>query len=465
MLFNSIPFLFFIVLFFGVWLKLKHHETMRWLWICAMSFVFYGWWDWRFLFLLIGTGSIDYFCGKGILNTRYRKTYLWLSVISNIGSLLIFKYSAFIAASLDSALMYFGLNSHFQSSIPEFTLVLPVGISFYTFNSLSYTIDLYKGKSKPADSWLHFMAFISFFPHLVAGPIIRARDILTQLKQPATVDQLSLYHGIKTIIYGFFQKMVLADNLAVFVNAGFNQTTQTTGTLQWWICMLAFTFQIYFDFNGYSSIARGIAKICGIHFRLNFNQPYRASSFSDFWRRWHISLSSFFRDYVYIPLGGNRNGKWSALRNQWITMLLSGIWHGASWVFVLWGALHAFFLSLEKQVLSFIPVLKHSIAWRLFVFIGVVLAWVLFRAGSLSDATFVYAQMLSWHSGLGLIEILKSNVSIWLMIGMAWEWVNWKTISRRIGMLPIAEALILSIMLIMVLFFRGPEQQFIYFQF
>jgi D-alanyl-lipoteichoic acid acyltransferase DltB (MBOAT superfamily) len=465
MLFNSIPFLFFIVLFFGVWLKLKQYQKLRWIWICVMSFLFYGWWDWRFLFLLIGTGSMDYWCGKGILATRHKKAFLYLSVITNLASLLIFKYSALIAGSIDQLLITFGISSHLQQSIPEFTLVLPVGISFYTFNSLSYTIDLYRGKSKSADSWLHFMAFISFFPHLVAGPIIRARDILTQLKQTPVVDQLSLYHGVKTIIYGFFQKMVLADNLAVFVNAGFNDVQHTTGTLQWWICMLAFTFQIYFDFNGYSSIARGIAKICGIHFRLNFNQPYRAASFSDFWRRWHISLSSFFRDYVYIPLGGNRQGRFRAVVNQWLTMLLSGLWHGASWVFVLWGAVHAAFLTIETWCFKLLPQLKGTVIWRFLVFVSVVLAWVLFRAGSVKDAQFIYGQMLSWQNGAALSAILKSNVTVWLILAMAVEWSGKKYIRKPLNQWPVLDALVLAILLALIIFFRGPEQQFIYFQF
>jgi len=465
MLFNSIPFLFFIVLFFGVWLKLRHYQKLRWVWICVMSFLFYGWWDWRFLFLLIGTGSIDYWCGKGILLTRFKKGFLYLSVITNLASLLIFKYSALIAGTIDQFLATIGISSHLHQSIPEFTLVLPVGISFYTFNSLSYTIDLYRGKSKPADSCLHFMAFISFFPHLVAGPIIRARDILSQLKQTPDLDQLSLYNGIKTIIYGFFQKMVLADNLAVFVNAGFNDVQHTTGTLQWWICMLAFTFQIYFDFNGYSSIARGIAKICGIHFRLNFNQPYRAASFSDFWRRWHISLSSFFRDYVYIPLGGNRKGRFRAVINQWLTMLLSGLWHGASWVFVLWGAVHAAFLTIERWCFKLLPQLKGTAIWRFLVFVSVVLAWVLFRAGSVQDAQFIYGQMLSWQSGATLSAILKSNVTVWLFLAMAIEWSGKKYIRKPLNQWPVLDTLVLAILLALIIFFRGPEQQFIYFQF
>lgn len=465
MIFNSIPFLFFILLFFGFWPLVKQSDTKRWVWICAMSFVFYGWWDWRFLLLLIGTGSIDYFCGKGIVKTSHKKFYLWLSIITNLLSLLIFKYSGFIADSLDHVFKSAGYITQFKTSIPEFTLVLPVGISFYTFNSLSYTIDLYRGKAKSADSWLHFMAFISFFPHLVAGPIIRARDILSQLKVNKHVSSFELLNGVKTCIYGFAMKMLIADNLAVFVNANFSNATSHYGTITWWLCMLAFTFQIYFDFNGYSTIARGIAKLCGIHFKLNFNHPYQASSFQNFWRRWHISLSYFFRDYVYIPLGGNKGGWFKASINQWTTMLISGLWHGASWLFILWGAMHALFLSIERVLKAYVPMMVKSKIWYVLVFVGVVLAWVVFRADSVGTGIHVYKQLLSWHSGQSLLELLKSNAAIWLIIAVVVEYSLFKNTIKRLYKLPYAEAFVLAFLVAAILLFRGPEQQFIYFQF
>lgn len=430
-----------------------------------MSFLFYGWWDWRFLLLLIGTGSVDYFCGKGIALTTHKKFFLWLSVVSNLLSLLVFKYSGFIAESIDDFLLTFGFVGHFKQSIPEFTLVLPVGISFYTFNSLSYTIDLYKGKSKPADSWLHFLAFISFFPHLVAGPIIRARDILSQLKVNKHINSLELLNGIKTCIYGFAMKMLIADNLAVFVNANFSNAIAHSGTITWWLCMLAFTFQIYFDFNGYSTIARGIAKLCGIHFKLNFNHPFKANTFQNFWRRWHISLSSFFRDYVYIPLGGNKGGWLKSSINQWITMLISGLWHGASWLFILWGAMHALYLSLEKALKYYVPSLVKSKVWHLFVFVGVLLAWVVFRSDSVDTGMHIYKQMLSWHSGKSITELLKSNAVVWMLIAIVVEYSILRSIFKRLYKIPYMEAVWLAFLITAILLFRGPEQQFIYFQF
>lgn len=464
MLFNSIPFVVFIALFFFFKPLFWSKDNRRWLWILMVSCLFYGWWDWRFLFLLLGTGTVDYLCGKYILQTGKKKLYLWLSISTNIASLLIFKYSLFIAEMIEDALNMAGFHFSIKASIPEFTLVLPVGISFYTFNSLSYTIDLYRGKAKPADSWLHFMAFIAFFPHLVAGPIIRARDILTQLKKSSSPDMLTMWNGIKTCIWGYFQKMVLADNLAVFVNANFDQVDSSTGTLNWWMCMLAFTFQIYFDFNGYSTIARGIAKMCGIHFKLNFNHPYRATGFSDFWRRWHISLSSFFRDYVYISMGGSRGSKFETEVNRMSTMLLSGLWHGASWTFIFWGAAHGALLSVENVFKKWFSLKFFKLLWPVLTFVLVVLTWVLFRSETLNEAIQVYKGMLIWQDA-SVKELIMSNAFIWLIVSALVEWLNWRKSLNYLSKFPIFEALFYALIVSITIFFRGPEQQFIYFQF
>lgn len=464
MIFNSIPFLVFIVVFLAVKPMVWKKDSTRWSWILIMSCLFYGWWDWRFLMLLIGTGSVDYYCGKMISASKGKKFFLYLSVVSNLGALALFKYSFFIARSIDQLIGVLGFNGSLADSIPEFTLILPVGISFYTFNSLSYTIDLYRGKTRSADSWLHFMAFISFFPHLVAGPIIRARDILGQLKKVNKVDYLEMYDGVKTCVFGFFQKLVLADNLAVYVNNSFDGLGKGDGTLSWWLCMLAFTFQIYFDFNGYSTIARGIAKLCGIHFKLNFNHPYKANGFSDFWKRWHISLSSFFRDYVYISMGGSRKGKLKAEFNRWVTMLLSGLWHGANWTFVAWGAVHAFLLSMENLLKSYAGKFIGSKLYRVFVFVVIVLTWVLFRAESISDAFVVYHNMFSWHPG-PLKEIVLSNAFVILLLGALFEFTISRKVIYNMARKPLMDALMLALIAALTIFFRGPEQQFIYFQF
>jgi D-alanyl-lipoteichoic acid acyltransferase DltB (MBOAT superfamily) len=463
MIFNSIPFLIFFAIFFAVWFAARKSLSTKYLWICAMSFLFYGFWDWRFLFLLIGTGSIDYWCGKKLLHSTHKKWYLYISVISNLGSLLVFKYSAFFAENIDAFLSLMNIQSNFRASIPEFSLILPLGISFYTFNSLSYTIDLYKNKAKEADSWLHFMAFISFFPHLVAGPIIRAKDILGQLKNNRMANQVELWNGIKTCLWGFFQKMVLADNLAVLVNDNFNHIATQNDSLVWCLTMSAFAFQIYFDFNGYSTIARGLAKMCGIHFKLNFNHPYIASSFGDFWSRWHISLSTFFRDYVYIPLGGNRKGKLNTEKNRWITMLLSGIWHGAAFTFLFWGALHALFLSVESalKLKKHLPVM----VMKIIVFTGATLAWVLFRSESLQDALLIYSKLFAFQFEIPISEILKSSAIIWLFIGMSLEWLAFPKYLKSLAKTTWVQVLFWSMLVAVTILFRGPEQQFIYFQF
>lgn len=463
MLFNSLPFLAFALIFFLVKPLVWPHQTMKWLWIFSMSLLFYAWWDWRFLFLLIGTGSIDYFCALLMLRTSkhtIRKVFLYISVISNLLSISIFKYSSWLAGLI---------NTYFEGiislRIPEFSLVVPVGISFYTFNSLSYIIDLYRGKSCAARNWLHFMSFISFFPHLVAGPIIRANDVLKQLERNSKINVLQVYNGLKTCIWGLFQKMVIADNLAVMVNDTFAHLKDGHNYLQLWMCMVAFAFQIYYDFNGYSTVARGLAKLCGIHFRLNFNHPYKAGSFHEFWKRWHISLSAFFRDYVYIPLGGNRTGRLRSIVNRWVTMLLSGLWHGANLTFVLWGAIHALFLSVESFFRKYKLPDKHLIIWiKRFVFIILLLlSWVFFRSENIHDAGVVLFGMFDFSEKPDFISILKNNVSVWIAVSLLAEfcytWV--KKISRN----QIVYWLLTAAMLTSIVYLRGPEQDFIYFQF
>jgi alginate O-acetyltransferase complex protein AlgI len=461
MTFNSIPFVLFVLLFFLVWARIKQNNTLKWFWIVLMSSVFYAWWDWRFLIILFATGAIDYYSGNKIIkNPQYKKVWLWVSLGSNILSLVAFKYSAWLAGLFDQL-----FQTQVAQALPAFTLVVPVGISFYTFNSMSYTIDLYRGKAKTADSLLHFFAFISFFPHLVAGPIIRAKDILGQLSRNATVNYLQILNGVKIIIWGFFQKMVLADNLAVFVNEKFQDVNATSDSLTWWLCMLGFTFQIYFDFNGYSTIARGLAKCCGIHFKLNFNQPYRALSFRSFWQKWHISLSSFFKDYVYKSLGGNKGNKWQTEINKWTTMLVSGIWHGANLTFLFWGAIHAFFLTVESLFKAKFKVKIPSFFSAFVVMLGVVLAWVFFRANTLSDAFYVLEKMLIFNSNIEVKTVLLSNVFIWLVVSLVVVYGPRKVNVFGLQKQVVVQSLFWGLLLLSCIYLRGPEQQFIYFQF
>lgn len=463
MVFNSIPFVVFAVLFFSVWRFAKKRNSSKWFWITSMSFLFYGWWDWRFLFLLAGTGSIDYLCGKLIVNRPASgKFWLWVSVITNLASLGLFKYGYWLATQLDALASTAGLQTNLATGLPEFTLILPVGISFYTFNSLSYTIDLYRGKARPARNWLHFIAFISFFPHLVAGPIIRAREVLGQLEKNIAISSFQILNGLHTIAWGLFQKAVLADNLAVFVNNTFSEMKEDM--FSWWMCMLAFSFQIYFDFAGYSTMARGLAKLCGIHFRLNFNYPYRAASFGEFWKRWHISLSAFFRDYVYIPLGGNRQGRFRTFINKWITMLLSGLWHGANTTFLVWGAIHALLLSLDKPFRyagKYLPAVLRNLP----VFIPVMLAWVFFRSESLTQAGEIFGFMFGNRISGSPAELLKSNAAVWLTVSVLIE-SRWAEKTGRIFLrTPVLSAIRIAVLLTASVFLRGPEQDFIYFQF
>lgn len=265
-----------------------------------------------------------------------------------LGSLSIFKYSTFFATNIDRVFNQLHLPIHLQSHIPSFFLILPVGISYYTFQSMSYTIDMYKKQLKPTKNIWHFFSYLVMFPQLVAGPIVRAKDLLNQLATKRSTSDLQKWNGIKLIAFGFFQKTVLADNIADMVNKAYSISDTAQFGLWWWVINIGFAMQIYFDFSGYSLIARGIAKLMGYHFKMNFNQPYTSKSFKEFWQRWHISLLSWIRDYVYIRLGGNKKGKVKGMLFMGVTMIVSGLWHGAGWTFIIWGALHALYLAIER---------------------------------------------------------------------------------------------------------------------
>ena len=309
MLFNSLVFLVFAALFFGLWPLIKPRRNFRYLFLVTCSFVFYGWWDWRFLFLIIASGLLDFFSGMGMVaHPKAKKFYLALSIMGNIGSLMVFKYSGFFADNLSALLSLLGLDLELRAGIPSFVLILPVGISFYTFQSMSYTIDVYKNQLKPTRNVLHFFAYLSLFPQLVAGPIIRAADLLPQLAENRSTTEQQRWEGLHLIVHGFVKKVFIADNLAYFVTEAFTNPIHSESYLFWWVIMTAFAFQIYCDFSGYSDIARGLAKWMGYDFMVNFNHPYIATSLREFWSRWHISLSTWFRDYVYIPLGGSKGG-------------------------------------------------------------------------------------------------------------------------------------------------------------
>ena len=470
MSFNSITFLVFISLFFLFWPLVKRKQNTRFLFIIFSSFVFYGWWDWRFLFLILFSGLVDYFAAIFIAKQPKRaRFYLILSLCVNLASLSVFKYSTFIASQIETFLQFADVTIDLQNQLPPFTLILPVGISFYTFQSMSYTIDVYNGKLKPTNNILHFFSYLVMFPQLVAGPIVRAKDFLSQLTINRKISGLEFWNGIKLILLGYFQKTVLADNLGVFVDTAFAGVDNLSG-IYWWIVMSCFAFQIYFDFSGYSQIARGLAKLMGYHFRMNFNHPYLATSLKDFWSRWHISLSTWFRDYVYIPLGGAKFGKSKSNLNMWITMLLSGLWHGAALNFVLWGGYHAAILSLERLLKRYFGNLglKHLglFGWGI-TMIQVLIGWVFFRATSMDQIKYIFKNMFLLEFDLSFIDN-NINVMVFLVLAIFYEcgyyFVKKAPIVRnQLGYQ--MEVIVYALILASIIFFRGPEKEFIYFQF
>ncbi len=476
MLFNSLVFLIFATLFFiGLWfIRRIEGPSIRWGYLVAASFFFYGWWDWRFLFLILASGLIDYYGALGI--QRYplrRKLFLVLSVIGNVGSLSVFKYGEFIARNIDRLTALVGWETQLAEQVPPFMLILPVGISFYTFQSMSYTIDVYRRRMEPTRNILHFFAYLALFPQLVAGPIVRARDLVPQLRKVHTTNELERWNGFKLIIIGFFKKVVLADNIAPMVNSGFANIHQTSHSGFWWVMIIGFAFQIYFDFSGYSDIARGLAKWMGLHFRLNFNHPYHSRSLREFWARWHISLSTWFRDYVYIPLGGSRKGQWNAHLFMWITMVVSGLWHGAAWTFVFWGALHAFYISLERFTKW--PVFLARIRGGTFLSILVtnllvLIAWVFFRAESFADALQIIDHLFSWSGGGDFVmnEQIHNGI-LWLLTSLSVELITYFRLKPHLW-LPErwhrpADMIYVLAMVLACIYLRGEGNVFIYFQF
>lgn len=384
MVFNSIIFAIFLPTVFALYWFVGRNARLQNLFLIVASYFFYGWWDWRFLLLLAFTSLVDFGVGYGLNHTESaprRKILLAITLVSNLSVLFFFKYFNFFTDSARELMSLCGWRADFLT----IRVLLPVGISFYTFQSLSYTIDVYHRKLRGSEDIISFLAFVSFFPQLVAGPIERAPHMLPQFAVSRRFEYRSAVLGMRRILFGLFKKMVIADNLAlladaVFDNAGKGSSiSATVGTL-------AFTFQIYCDFSGYSDIALGTARLFGFELMENFRTPYFSVTLREFWRRWHISLSAWFRDYVYIPLGGNKVKTFRRIFNLFVTFILSGLWHGAQWTFVIWGFIHWLFLALEElaPALNATGVLRHL--RRLVTFSIVCAAWVFFRAKSFNDA-------------------------------------------------------------------------------
>ena len=471
MLFNSFAFIVFATVFFLLWPVARPRRQLRWGYLILFSSVFYGWWDWRFLFLILASGLIDYTAALMMQKYERRKRLLLVvSVCGNLLSLAAFKYLGFITTNLNSLLSTFGTGT----SIPLLELTLPVGISFYTFQSMSYTIDVYRGALKPTRNILHFFAYLAMFPQLVAGPIIRASALLPQLEKSPPTGESGRWEGLKLIVHGYFKKVVIADNLAPVVNAAFGSTTPVESGLYWWIVISMFAAQIYCDFSGYSDIARGLARWMGYSFAKNFDHPYTATSFSDFWRRWHMSLSFWFRDYVFIPLGGSRVRPTLVHRNIWLTMCLSGLWHGASWNFVIWGALHSAYMSLERltnwhERCGRLP----GGRWlsNLWVLLWVWVAWVFFRSETLAQST----QILRIMFDIGSINIaaVKEHLQAADLLVLGIVPLREMFVATRLGerrsfasaAFRFGEPVVLALMIAACIFLRGPGSAFIYFQF
>ena len=453
--------------------------------LLVASYVFYGWWDWRFLFLLFISTLTDFViaaqmakCGEN--RPRVKKIWLLVSLTTNLGILGFFKYFNFFAESVERIMTPFGLQPDFVT----LNILLPVGISFYTFQTMAYTIDVYRGRETPCRNFIDFALYVAFFPQLVAGPIERSTNLIPQIAKPRFVDRAMIYSACQLILMGYFKKIFIADGVAPMVNLCFGNADQYGGkTLL--VGAYLFALQIYGDFSGYTDIARGVSRLFGIELMLNFRQPYLSTSITDFWRRWHISLSAWLRDYLYIPLGGNRKGKVRTYTNNMTTMLLGGLWHGAAMTFIVWGGLHGLYLAVHKWILGDRKAKEWTpwdescrtvrervflwIKWGLCVFATfnlVCLAWVFFRAESCMDALYYIKQVFRGGdhgfevlAGTYLygIAVLFMDLSCAVQKSEVPFTEKWHPVLRAAGYA--------SILYLIIFIGENSAQPFIYFQF
>lgn len=485
MLFNSIEFALYLpIVFILYWFVAKKSLKLQNSLLVIASYVFYGWWDWRFLSLIIFSSCVDYFVGVGLSKTeeeRKRKLLLLTSIFVNLGFLGFFKYFNFFAESFAEAFTMLGR----PMEINRLNIILPVGISFYTFQTLSYSIDVYKRKLEPTKDIISFFAFVSFFPQLVAGPIERATNLLPQFYKKRVFEYDKAVDGTRQILWGLFKKVVIADNCAQFANLIFADYAELNGSTLV-LGAIFFTFQIYGDFSGYSDIAIGTSRLFGFNLMQNFNFPYFSRDIAEFWRRWHISLNTWFRDYLYIPLGGSRGGTFMKIRNTFIIFLVSGFWHGANWTFIVWGLLNAcYFLPImllnnNRKNLNTVAEGRLLPSFKELMQIGTtfgltVLAWIFFRAESVGHAVSYIIKMFSPSiltiSGADFLAVGIHPITIitLILIFIIIEWfgrdnqfaiqkigITWKS--------PIRYAMYYAI-IFLIFWFAGEEQQFIYFQF
>jgi len=482
MLFNSIDFAIFLpIVFILYWFVFNRNLKLQNALIVGASYLFYGWWDWRFLSLILFSTLVDYAVGRKLKTENKdakRKVLLWTSIIVNLGFLGFFKYYNFFLDNFITAFSFFGTEIKANS----LNIILPVGISFYTFQTLSYTIDVYKRKLEPTSDFIAFSAYVSFFPQLVAGPIERASNLLPQFYKKRTFDYAKAVDGMRQILWGLFKKVVIADNCAEYANLIFNNSADYSGSTLV-LGAIFFTFQIYGDFSGYSDIAIGTSRLFGFDLKQNFAFPYFSRDIAEFWRRWHISLSTWFRDYLYIPLGGSRGGTWKKIRNTFIIFIVSGFWHGANWTFIVWGALNALYflplllLNKNRTNTNTVAQGKYLPTFKEFYQIGItfsltVLAWVFFRAEDIGHAwaylsTIFSKSLFTIPHFTGIRMALATLILISVFVIVEWHGRNeqyaienielkWKKLTRWAFYL---------IVIFTIIIFGGKQQEFIYFQF
>jgi alginate O-acetyltransferase complex protein AlgI len=458
MLFQTWPFFVFFAVVYGGYLFVKE-TRLRLPWLLAASYIFYAWLSPLYLIPLIYATVVDYLIAGRIERGRHKKAWLALSIANDLGVLAFFKYAGFIAENLN--LLFSSV--HIPYEIPQPGFLMPAGVSFFLLQSIGYTIDVYRGTAKREPSFLAYATFVAFFPRLLAGPIERASYLLPQLRTSGHISPRDFTDGLSIFVVGYFKKVALADYLALYVT----RVYAAPGEFQAPALLLAtflFAWQIYFDFSGYTDMARGVARMMGIRLMLNFDNPYLAISMGEFWRRWHISLSSWFRDYVYIPLGGNRQGKLATYRNLFVTMVLSGLWHGAAWTFVLWGAVHAFgnFATRELERTSFYTRRVPIIGRQLLVFGFVTLAWIFFRAHSIGDAWTILARIFTsgWADPRCPLLALILIAAVW-----AYQYLYASRLRRVLEFRMVRIALMVFLLTYLLLTVPAEGQPFIYMQF
>lgn len=467
MIFNSIEFSYFLVIVFVLYWFFKNNFKKQNIILLISSYVFYGWWDYRFLFLIAFSTVVDFFLAKKISKIEHnkkRKFYLSISVFINIGLLFFFKYYNFFLDTFIESFTFFGTSI----SANRLNIILPVGISFYTFQTLSYTIDVYRNKLKATNNFIAFASFVSFFPQLVAGPIERATNLLPKFTTFRHFTYKESKLAVQLIVWGFFKKLVIADNAAVIVDGIFSNY-DTQSSLSLWVGAILFSFQIYADFSGYSDIAIGTAKLFGIDLMTNFKFPYFSKNLIDFWRRWHISLSTWFRDYVYFPLGGSKQKELITVRNIAIVFLISGFWHGANWTFIFWGTIHAFIFIVVFYFKKYLPKFQLNFFSTMYTFFVVTIAWVFFRANTIATSfnyvqkmfTFSSGKMFSLTSNKYLLITSVSFLAILILLGVEryfYRKDNDQVTIHKYGL----------VLIILIISFFGAfknHNNFIYFQF